>query len=160
MSAVQAAPTYAWITGRSHRVDPQVVGDTIAEIEQREGSCHPGSLVREATPETHPCHELFEWDNDKAGHKYRVDQARRVIRSIRIMRFPVAQTPAFISVRLPEEGATSYVSAERVVNNRSYREFALNDALKQLVGLRNRYSYLHELQSIWRSIDDYKADEV
>ncbi len=39
-------------------------------------------VVKEATPEKSPLHKHFEWDNKKAGHKYRLMQANTLIREI------------------------------------------------------------------------------
>jgi hypothetical protein len=39
--------------------------------------------VREQGPE-HPLYSWFEWDDERAGHLYRIEQARRLMRGLRI----------------------------------------------------------------------------
>lgn len=40
-------------------------------------------VMAAAAPE-HPLHDRFEWDDAKAGHAYRVEQARGIIRRVRM----------------------------------------------------------------------------
>lgn len=49
------------------------------------------AFVEAAKPEGSPLHALFEWDNRKAGERYRIWQARHYIRLIVIQREP--ETP-------------------------------------------------------------------
>jgi len=41
----------------------------------------PNALIEEARDEDHPHHHKFEWDDSVAGHRYRLEQARQIIRS-------------------------------------------------------------------------------
>lgn len=50
----------------------------------RDGSLAPDDVLAAATPEDSPIHGLFEWDDGKAGHAFRLDQARIVIRRVRV----------------------------------------------------------------------------
>jgi len=52
-------------------------------IREEYGSLTPHNVVQAATDPDHPLHTEFEWDNTIAGHKYRLDQARRLIRVVR-----------------------------------------------------------------------------
>lgn len=48
------------------------------------GELSPALVVDSATPEDHPLHVYFEWDNAVAGPKYRILQAEDLIRSIKV----------------------------------------------------------------------------
>jgi hypothetical protein len=41
-------------------------------------------IVEAATPEEHPLHGFFEWDDAAAGAKYRIQQARALVRVVRV----------------------------------------------------------------------------
>lgn len=75
----------------------------LLKIADREGRLEAETVVAHATPEDHPLHPQFEWNNDKAGHKYRVDQARRLIQSVHVVYRPRNEgtTIAQIFVRDP-----------------------------------------------------------
>ncbi len=60
----------------------------IARLE-RIATAHKGrltaeSVVKDAAAPSSPLHGFFEWDDKVAGHRYRLDQARELIRSVRI----------------------------------------------------------------------------
>jgi hypothetical protein len=55
-----------------------------ANIEQRRGMLTPEIVVEEASDVSHPWHDEFTWDNDVAGERYRLGQARRLIARVRI----------------------------------------------------------------------------
>lgn len=59
--------------------------DAVAKMmEERGGDIQAEELVVAATATSSPLHCLFEWDNSKAGHSFRVEQARQILRSIRV----------------------------------------------------------------------------
>lgn len=53
-------------------------------VYEARGSLTPAILVDEARATDHPLHDRFEWDDAIAGEKYRLVQARHIIRSVRI----------------------------------------------------------------------------
>ena len=66
-------------------VTPQVVGDTLQRIEKQNGVVTPASVVKIAEPKNAPLHPCFEWDDTKAAEKFRLDQARLIIRSVEVV---------------------------------------------------------------------------
>jgi hypothetical protein len=67
-------------------VEAQVVGAELERIESEHGVIDPHVVLNESRPEDAPLHGAFEWDDGLAAEKYRLDQARRVIRSVEIDR--------------------------------------------------------------------------
>jgi hypothetical protein len=57
----------------------------LKEIEARDGNLTPDAVLAEAADKLSPLHEHFEWDNKKAATQYRLDQARALIRSVRLV---------------------------------------------------------------------------
>ena len=56
----------------------------LRRIEDRRGRLTPEQVVQAAEPEDSALHACFEWDNDAAGHAWRIEQARELIRRVRI----------------------------------------------------------------------------
>lgn len=52
-------------------------------IREQFGKLTPAVVLEAATEESHPLHNRFEWDDSVAGHKYRLGQARELIRVVR-----------------------------------------------------------------------------
>lgn len=46
------------------------------------GRLTPFLVVTAASKKDHPLHPVFEWDDGKAAHQYRLDQARDIIRTV------------------------------------------------------------------------------
>lgn len=65
------------------------------------GKLTPEKVVEVAHEETHPLHVCFEWDDSKAGHQYRLWQARSLIRSVKIV-IEDKPVPAFVNVKVGE----------------------------------------------------------
>lgn len=48
------------------------------------GTLTPTAVLDDARSPNSPLHDYFEWNDDVAAEKYRLDQARRLIRSVRV----------------------------------------------------------------------------
>ena len=58
----------------------RVAKKRIATIYEKAGSkIDPEIVLSDAKKPTSPLHKYFEWDNEKAGHLYRLTQARELI---------------------------------------------------------------------------------
>ena len=53
---------------------------TEAHLNKYGGVYRPEEFLAEATNPAHDAHDYFEWDDNKAGHEYRLWQARQFIR--------------------------------------------------------------------------------
>jgi hypothetical protein len=106
-------------------VGSERVADALADIYGRYGYLTPELLLEEAKDRNHPLHPDFEWNNKEAGHQWRLVQARRLIRSVKV---------AFVSDRQVEEKIRNW----HVVRapERSYRplpEIAEDEFVSELV---------------------------
>lgn len=58
----------------------------LAELELNGGGrLTPAAVVEDAEDPASPLHDCFQWDDEKAAHAHRLDQARSLITSIRIV---------------------------------------------------------------------------
>lgn len=56
----------------------------LGRIADAHGRLDPEDVVRAAADDDSPLHARFEWDDTRAGHLYRLEQARALIRSVHI----------------------------------------------------------------------------
>ena len=56
----------------------------LALCEKAQGNLTADAVVAEAANKRSPIHHLFEWDDSKAAHAYRIDQARMLLRGIQV----------------------------------------------------------------------------
>lgn len=56
----------------------------IALAEKHKGTLTPDIVVRAAQPDSSPLHDYFDWDDREAAKKWRLEQARELIRSVHV----------------------------------------------------------------------------
>jgi len=144
---------YAW--NRSRGVDPQVFGETVEALSERNGGvCPAWALVDEARPEHSSIHPMFEWDDFVAAEAYRREQGRHHLRELRVVREVDGEDEyvrAFVHViRLdgdnPVEG---YRLTSLVVESEVEYEQVLSEALSGLRSWEERYRHLSELSAVF-----------
>lgn len=60
------------------------VREVLVEIHDSYGRLTPPIVIETAKKKSSPLHDCFEWDDEKAGHAYRLKQARDLIRSVHV----------------------------------------------------------------------------
>ena len=63
--------------------NPKIV-EELLRLEQDNGRLNPADVIEAAKDAGSPLHSWFEWDDTVAASKYRLDQARALIRSVKI----------------------------------------------------------------------------
>lgn len=150
---------YGWREGSRYSVDPQVAGEELNRIAREADSelpqLQPQIVVDESKPEEAPLHPVFEWDDELAANNYRVEQARNLVRAIRIVDETGKQEnpPVWVAVTIPETQERAYVETTKAWSQKDMRTEVLADAVKQLRGLQSRYRHLSELSEVFEAID-------
>ena len=116
------------------------------------GRLTPESVVEAATPEDHPLHSRFEWNDSVAGHEYRKVQAAELIRSVRVT---YAETRdgepksvrAFVAVR-GEAASSTYEPIGEVVEDEFARRLLLQQCRREVAALERKYGHLQEFAEI------------
>jgi hypothetical protein len=156
----RARQTYRWKPGKRFRVSAKKAGAALEKIRRQNGpgGLTPAALVEAARDPEHVLHPEFCWDDSEAAEKWREQQARVLINSIRIVVIDDGIEPkaviAFISVE--EKGERSYRPSSVVMADPDSRLFVLHEALASLEGWKRRYAHLEELADIFAAIDTTK----
>lgn len=88
------------------------------------------AIVDHSTPEDAVLHGCFEWDNDVAAEKYRLQQANMIPRSIEVRYIEPEQTAIAYTLAKPEDGPRQYYPTEYLISKPDL--FA--DGIKRLRG--------------------------
>ena len=129
-----------------------VVKDAVAALAP-DGRISPRQLVDAAAKLTHPLHDRFEWDNGKAGDAYRLEQARRLIRSVQVVITTEEREYSCVGyVHDPESEEQGYISVERIKRDPATAREMLSQELARAVGVMKRAEQLAEVVGL--------ADEV
>ena len=131
--------------------------------ESGDGSLSPSRLVQWARehPNSH-LYKAFEWDDVKAGHAYRLWQARQIIQeyTVEVVNQPAQKRPAripFVSVPNLRNGEKkrqgSYLPRSVVEKRPDYRQDVLENQVRLLKAMRKNFGWLTELNKVWAAID-------
>jgi hypothetical protein len=144
-------PSRKPIEPKLRKADPQVIGDALEAIAaEHEGRLNVPDVIEAATAKSHPLHPYFEWNNKIAADAWRRDQARAIIRSVRIVRDDrddEEPPPAFVSVT---DDGRAYRATTEVVSNIHLQAAVLRAAERELSAFEHRYRMLLDICALVR----------
>ena len=141
--------TYQWKVPGIMPVDAQTAGNELQRIYERDGVIEPETVVEESENPSAPLHSCFEWDDEKAAHKYRITQAQNILRAIVVVdEAKQPDTRAFVNVQ------REYHPVSVVVRNPEKREILLQNALNELRWFERKYHTLQELSNVFAAIKE------
>lgn len=140
---------YQWAKGSRLKANAQEVGE---ELEAIQGSLTPERIVDEARDESLELHKCFEWNDEEAAEKYRITQARDVLRFISVVTTVKAEgkESESVIVRAYENVKTKdndreYVQIFSALNDTEYRNQIfgrLKNIINDAIETTETYSYL------------------
>lgn len=102
-------------------------------------------VVEEASKPDHPLHSRFNWDNEEAGHQWRLHQAAELIRSVKIT-FRDKETDEERTTRvfhaIRSDTGHTYQPIEKIVANPVTQEILLRDMEREWRQMYARYKNL------------------
>jgi hypothetical protein len=114
-----------------------------------------GDLVQAAENPQSAFHGYFTWDNDEAGHQYRLEEARRLIKSYTIYQPDIkAEVQIFTSLDMDRIMGRGYRWTMDAAQDTDLRTELVYTTLKQLMSLESKYRHIVELASIWGAIEE------
>jgi hypothetical protein len=117
----------------------------------------PEELVKAARRHESPIHHLFEWDNSRAAAKYRLEQARSIMRSV-VVEVQEVETRAFRFVNT--DGGKGYVPIQNAIKDVDLGQQLVTAALRALESWTVQYSVLCQitgLKPVFNAIERARA---
>lgn len=118
-------------------------------------------IVEKARDESTELHSMFEWDDSIAGERWREEQARHIVKALKITYVNPDGDPLPKSVEMKPirmlfgnpSGSPGFVSTVKILGNKTMYEQLLERAKRELQAFRNKYLMLTELNPIFEMID-------
>lgn len=156
--ASRGGPVYVFAADEPLRImgaknaNPQLIGESLARIaEANNGHLTPVATVDAARDPTHALHRHFLWDDQSAAEGFRQEQARHLIRSIRIIDDNREANPrAFLSIADQASGGVSYRTLGEVVGNVQLQRAVLERAERDLQAFEKRFQQLSDVCALVR----------
>ena len=124
--------------------------DVLLGIRSKRGQLSEEIVVEEASDPKHPLHHRFEWNDAVAGHKYRLEQAGRLLR----VTYKVslgdgsADLRAFVVPRRADGVSGVYEPLEEVVADPMSREIMLREMRRDWQNFKRRYQHMQEFVNL------------
>ncbi len=135
--------------GRNIRgVDPEDAFHELERIREARGLTAE-AVVEESRPKEATLHSAFEWNDRKAAHEHRLQQARQVIRCVQVVMPDQQPASVYVHVQQPTEGAAAdsragrYEPVEVVVQSPDLFALALSELQAKV---RAAVESVHELE--------------
>lgn len=127
----------------------------IIRARNKEGLLIPAKVVAYAENPKTALHSKFQWDDTEAAQRWRIWQARQVIRiHVTIEEHTEKEVRTYVSLysdRGHEHGG--YRALVSVMNEKEQREELLDQAMIEARAWRRKYKELSELAAVFEEID-------
>ena len=137
--------------------DPQKVADEIFSISDTPTTDQVVEMAKDPGTESHA---LFDWDDAVAGPKWRKEQAKMIMRNLKVefVQEEKAEDEAktFLPVRMfygnPVE-SSGYAAITTIMGNKDMYDQLLERAKMEIKSFRKKYAMLKELEALFEVID-------
>lgn len=110
------------------------IREALEDMQRRHGTITAELVLAEATDKAHPLHGYFQWDDKRAAHEYRLEQARLLIRQVTIIE-DGRELRAFPFVK----SANRYAPLQDVLTNTDWRQEVIEDFKRQALAFEARW---------------------
>lgn len=134
----------------------QGVINEILKIKKEEGLTAE-QIITAAKHKKSQLHNLFDWDDNKAGDKWRLHQARILINEVKII-VGVKEYYAFenvsVEVKNKEHSKREYMTRSEIISNVALRQQVVKKAYEHLLYWKGQYQQYSEFEPIFEGIEE------
>lgn len=137
--------------------------DHLQSIYDQKGKLTPALVLDEARDPNHPLHHRFQWDDSKAAEAYRLQQARDLIRSVRVTYREATEKEqsravrGFVAPRSPDK-PNEYIPVEEALADPLTRKLLLKQMERQWQDMKRQYGHMVEFWQLLKpDVDDKTA---
>ena len=136
----------SWRIPNIYKTDAQKVADEIGNEK-----ITPEQVVEKAKDETSELHKCFEWNDSIAAEKYRITQARNILRMLVYAPQKEDEQPVRV-YHITTEKCTYQPTKHFVLQEDEYQSL-LKRAMAELQAFKKKYHTLTELEAIFEAME-------
>ena len=116
------------------------------------GILFPADVVNAARSPKNPLHNAFDWNDSEAAEKWRLEQARRLIR-VQVICIPNQREPvqAYISLTPARAEEGGYTPIKTILSDEKLYEQMKADAARELEIFSQKYARIEELNQVFEA---------
>lgn len=142
--------TTKWKIGGIFKADAQKVADEIIAIGEE---ATPAQILEKARDEATELHKCFTWDDTVAAERWRLQEARTIVRLLVIERKEDDPEPVRQFFKIGAEHDAGYKQTVLIVRDQDEYKALLRQAKAELETFRHKYRALAELEGVFEAID-------
>lgn len=132
----------------------QAVGDLCEQLKNTVG-LSPKTLLDASRAEDSLLHNEFEWNNDIAAEKYRLEQSRHIIANLKVVPEKTDEpTRAFVVCTHKYGESSGYEHIADIMSDEEKRQQLLESAKTEMRWFKGKYHTLVELAKVMDAIDE------
>ena len=139
--------------------EAQEIGELISRIEEKSTE----NILTEIQKHPEHCaYKYIEWNDKKAGHRYRLSQVRNIVNHVVVNIVNIEDSipiRAFFSVKESESTEPIYVDVETTFNDAYTRQQIVSRAKNELQNWKERYYIYTELEPIVKVITSFLEEK-
>lgn len=138
-----------------YNADAQKVAEEIFNIGENPQAEDIVNMARDESTETH---KLIEWNDSVAADKYRLSQARHIMRDLHIVKIGLNEEKKEEQLKVPVRmfyhlnGESGYRSSPSIFRDESLHQKLLMTAMAELHAFSKKYATLSELKPLFEVI--------
>jgi hypothetical protein len=143
MTSITIKEYYAAAGSRYSKHDAEIIGPALADLAAK-GPVTAQEVADVARSSNSPLHRFFEWDDKKAANLYRTEQARNMLRSIKVKYVEdgaekVTRAFQITASRRERDGLHGYSSISVMHGDRAVAVHMMRNAMRELQQWKERY---------------------
>jgi uncharacterized DUF497 family protein len=151
---------YQWKPTKSFPVGAQIAAERLQSIKASAGEITPENVVEDARSNNSPLHPCFEWDDGKAAHEHRKQQARELIGALVVVEVSeknvARETRAYVHVSSPKP---RYETVAVAMSDAEMRAQFLAKGVDEIRAWRNRYADCKEFKRFILQCDKFLDEQ-
>ena len=152
---------YSYRVPGLQKAPAEVTGRVFEELANSEGGLSPRTLVEASRDVNAPLHGEFEWRDDVAAEKYRLNQAQGIIQNLRIVTVQADGSEAMDRAYVVRPGGEGqYVALQSALSREDWRDHLLEEARRDCKAFLGKYRRLKALAGITDAMEAFLHSDV
>lgn len=137
------------------KADAQKCADEIMEICEELESATPQQILEKARDSNTELHKCFTWDDTEAAEKWRISEARAVVRNLKIIEQKLDKQPEPTTIRVfyKTDNESGYKPTKLILKKPDEYKTLVERCRSELLAIKQKFNSISEYEEIWEMIN-------
>lgn len=137
------------------KADATKCANEIMEICEELESATPQQILEKAKDSSTELHKCFTWDNSEAAEKWRVQEARTIVRSLKIVEEKPDKKPEPTTIRVfyKTDNESGYKPTKLILKKPDEYKMLVERCRSELLSIKQKFQNISEFDEIWELIN-------